>query len=283
MPSRGARRREQGSYGTNSSWFSRLFEDPIALFTMVAAFAAAGSAFISYLATRDAVETTKLDNAPALYLSCTQKPRPFADIYYPVADVADYPGTYNDTGKLSVICDLSNISKRPLVNIRVGILALFYDRTTSGPTQVQAHMQPVVFPDDGGAAPVANRTQTINLAPNTHITLALPNTSYHTLFLDPADRADVQYPGNSTVRCADVYLAPGTLRALEEAPMQRLPAKMPRGPAGTIPTPSPSNCIDFNALLAATPGPPPWIPSVSLQGILDRKHHQTPPLQLPHQ
>jgi hypothetical protein len=266
-------------------WASGLFKDPVAFGTMLAALAALITTFISYRATHDAIETSKLDNAPALYLACILKSRPSADIYYPIADVSDYPGAYNDTDVPVAACSLTNISRRPLVNIRLGILAMFYDRASHGPERVRPFGEQLVFPDDGGGAEpvIANRSQTINLAPGSKILLVLPNASYHYLFLDPAERAEAQYPGDDSVQCADVYIAPGTLRELEQAPMPKLPANAPRSPAGSIPPPPTSECINFSALVTAQAHENPWAPSVFLQFKLDKHHRHTPLLQLPHE
>jgi hypothetical protein len=190
---------------------------------------------------------------------------------------------YYDSGAPAVLCKLTNISRRRLVNIRLGMLALFYDRSTTSPEKAATFAEPLIFPDDAGIGSLANRSQTINLAPNTGITLALPNASYHRLLLNPTQRAEAQFPGDTTIRCADVYPAPGTLRSLEQERMQKVPSTIATSPPGIIPTPSPNPMYRLRRACYAPPREQLWIPGVPLQFRLDQRHRETPPLQLPHE
>jgi hypothetical protein len=239
---------------------------------MIAAFAALATVIIGTWSTRDAVTATRLDNAPALYLACSQRATLKADIFYPIADVNDYPGAYLESNRLTLFCSITNVSRRPLVNIRFGFRALFYDRQTLGPENVIPYVENLVLPDDGPPAVTSLRPQTINLAPNAKITMVLPNVSYHRLLIDPNDRAEAHFPGDDKAECADVYLAPGTARALEQLPMDKLPEPKENVTPGFIPSPPPSECLDFDthksATLSsqgqnATPVPQVWIPAVT--------------------
>lgn len=277
-----SRQKARAEPNKTSRWFSRLFSEPATFFTAIAALAAAASAIYSSIVTSQVREEQRLSNAPALYLQCTQipghAPPPGIYLYYQIFDPRDYPGAVNEGIQSELSCKLTNISTHSEVHIRVGFLAVFYD--AKGKSKL-VNYRTVVLPDDAIYFSYGEHAEGLNLAPQASATFILPNGAPESLILVPATQAEVSFPGDPSVRCADVYTAPGTLQAMRADPMPSLPPKYPKSSAPAIPTVASSDCINLDAASILRPGQNlAGKPNVYMQGVLKGKG-QSVTIQLP--
>jgi len=228
----------------------------MAVFTAIAATAAMISAGLSYWATKEATLAERLDNSPALYLDCKPEPRrmtPWGAIFFPLIDTRDYLGGVNEMVQDELVCRLTNISRRPLVNVHIGFLAYFFAGNghpeVTWPPSGEVDIEPIYLPDDATYKRYAGRTEALNLAPGGAVSFYITNGAPRQMQLVPAERAAAQYPGDDTPLCAPVYTSPGTLWTMHTAPMPTISPHMSVQSAPAYPGFDSGGCIVLDPLV----------------------------------